>query len=169
MKINDKINDVTDTANRWIDDPKNKSAVGVLTVIAAIVLLIIIVRPAPQPQGQDTSPPLATTQKQEINWDSYDKMRANEIWNIIKTSTIIDGLSYDRTNDFGVTFNFKFKFNEMTVDIPTADFEKFVRTWCISIAKNYNNSQYIYVNAVMNDAIISSAEYSPISGNVTVK
>jgi len=168
--LGDKINEATDTGNSWIDDPKNKGAVGVLTVVAAIILLIIITHPSPPPPDTNTTQAKPVKQAETtIDWEKYDKIRANELWGKIKTFTIIEGLSYHRTSEYGITYYFKFKLNDETASTSTEDFQTVIRTWCIAIAKAYNESQYITLKATLNNVTIASAEYSPISGSVKVQ
>ncbi len=167
--MGDKINEATDTANRWIDDPKNRSSVGVLSAILFIIFLIIISRKPTSPPPGETTTPVKQTQTQEIDWENYDKIRANELWGKIKTFTIIEGLSYHRTSEYGITYYFKFKLNDETASTSTEDFQTVIRTWCIAIAKAYNESQYITLKATLNNVTIASAEYSPISGSVKVQ
>lgn len=169
-EIGDKINEATDTGNSWINDPKNKSSVGALTVVLIIVFLGIICRSSSKNTTVTPSNrPQQTAQAKSTAWESLDKLQAAQIWAKIKDSTLIEGMTYKRIGEYSITYNFKFKFNEMTVNIPTEEYRTLIRTWCIAIAKAYNNGQYIYLNAIMHDTTIANAEYSPLSGKVKVQ
>lgn len=168
-EIGDKINEATDTGNSWINDPKNKSAVGALTLVAIIIFMGILCRPFTKTSSKPANQTSAKTS--EVDWEKVDRKNLELIIeHLSKTpevGDVLQNIGVRRSYSSSVTYNFNFK--SEASELPTSAFETVIRTWCITIAKIYKNEQWVTVNAMLLDTTIARAEFSPLTQQVKLK